>query len=770
MELKKRQILTSLTRQLLLIILISQVGLFQAYSQKKTDKSVNVPEKTIAQKVEELLSQMTLEEKAGQLSLRAGDIFFTGPMVNVKASNKYDDLIAQGKVGGFFNLFGAEYVRNMQKIAVEKSRLKIPLLFGADVIHGFRTTFPIPLAESASWDLTAIEKSARIAAVEATAVGINWNFAPMVDITRDPRWGRVSEGAGEDTYLGSVIAKARVKGVQGQDLKAANTLAACVKHFAAYGAVFGGRDYNTVDMSERMLREVYLPPYKAAVDANVATLMTSFNELDGVPVSGSSFLLDKILRQEWDFKGMVVSDYQSVLEMIPHGIVADRASATKMGIEAGTDMDMEASMYLEDIPILVKEGKLDTAVVNRAVRRVLTLKYQLGLFDNPYIYCDVQREKKEVFSVEHRQIAQDVAKRSIVLLKNKDNLLPLSKTTGTIALIGPLADNKPDLNGSWSFFSRGDDPVTIREGIKKKLNPQSKLLFAKGCEFYNNSTEYFAEAVKTAQQADVVVMALGESAVMNGEAGSRSILDLPGVQLDLLKEIHKTGKPIVLLLTSGRPLCIEWEDEHIPAILATWTLGTETGNAIAEVLFGDYNPSGKLPISFPRNVGQIPVFYSYKNTGRLYRGDYKEHGSERVYQSKYRDTRNDPLYEFGYGLSYTNFEYSDIVLDKKSINMEETLTVSVNVSNTGKYAGEEVVQLYIRDMVGSVTRPVKELKGFQKISLKAGESKEVKFTLSKEDLSFYRFDISWGAEPGDFKVFVGTSSEIVKEADVKLNK
>jgi beta-glucosidase len=736
-------------------------------NSKKTESGIM---KTTEQRIEELLKQMTLEEKVGQLNLKSGDVFFTGPTVNVSGSSKQDEMIAQGKVGGLFNLFGTDYIRRMQKIALEKSRLKIPLLFGADVIHGFRTVFPIPLAEVASWDMDAVEKSARITAIEATAAGINWNFAPMVDVTRDPRWGRISEGAGEDPYLGSLVAKARVKGFQGTDLKAPNTLAACVKHFAGYGQAFGGRDYNPTDMSDRMLREIYLPPFKAAIDAKVATLMTSFNELNGVPASGNAYLTDQILRKEWGFKGMVVSDYASMFEMIAHGIVADETEATKLGLETGTDMDMEGNLFLNFLPALIQQGKVDTARLNNAVRNVLRVKFDLGLFDNPYLYCDAQREKNEIFSLENQKAALDVAKKSIVLLKNQNNLLPLAKNTGTIALIGPLATNQVDLNGCWSFFARNTDPITILQGIKSKVSPQTKVLTAIGCEFYNNSTQHFAEAVKIAQQADVVVMALGESAVMNGEAGSRSNLDLPGVQLDLLKEIHKTGKPVIVLLQSGRPLCIEWLDENIPAILATWTLGTQAGNAIAEVLFGDYNPSGKLPVTFPRNVGQIPIFYSHKHTGRPYVGDYKEPETTRIYLSKYRDTKNSPLYAFGHGLSYTTFEYGNIQLDKTTIGMNETLNISIKISNTGKYAGEEVVQLYIRDLVGSVTRPVKELKGFKKINLKAGESQEVKFTLNKEDLSFYRFDMSWGAEPGKFKVFVGTSSDKVKEADFQLVK
>jgi beta-glucosidase len=748
---------------------LAQVSAQQTLKQPNVVK-VDNPQKNAEatdKMIEDLIQQMTLEEKVGQLNFNFGVLFSTGPTQQAE-SYDFEDLIRQGKTTGVFNTYKTEFIRKLQKMAVEESRLKIPLLIGADVIHGFRTVFPIPLAEAASWDLKAIQKSAEIAALEATASGINYTFAPMVDICRDPRWGRIAEGAGEDPFLGSRIAEARVRGFQGTDLKSPYTMAACVKHFAAYGASEAGRDYNTVDMSERLLREVYLPPYKAAVDAGSATVMTSFNELDGVPASGNKFLLDQILRKEWGFKGMVVSDWQSILEMKTHGIGGNDEYITKLAIEAGTDMDMEGDLYLEVLPKLVQQGKVKQEVVDGAVRRVLKLKADLGLFDNPYLYCDSKREKKEVFSKENQAVALDVAKRCIVLLKNENQLLPLKKDTQTIAVIGPLANNKSDLNGTWSFFGDANEPITILEGIKNKVAPKTQVLYAQGCEFYTDSQKHFEEAIKIAQQADVVVLALGESAVMNGEGGSLSSLTLPAPQMALLQAIHQTGKPIVVLVNSGRPLCIEWLDENIPAILETWTLGTQTGNAIAEVLFGDYNPSGKLPVTFPRNVGQIPIYYNHKNTGRPYLGDYTEPQSERVYFSKYRDVKNTPLYPFGYGLSYTTFAYSDLQLDKTKIKMGEKLKVTAKVSNIGKYDGEEVVQWYLRDMAGSVTRPVKELKGFEKIFLKAGESKTVSFEITQETLSFYRQDMSWGTEAGSFKMFVGTSSDNVLETNFEL--
>lgn len=722
------------------------------------------------QHIDSLLSVMTLEEKVGQLNFPVGDLFNTGPTVRTSESARFDDQIRQGKITGLFNAHGAAYTARLQKIAVEESRLGIPLLFGADVIHGFKTVTPLPLAEAASWDIAAIESSARVAALEATAAGINFNFAPMVDISRDARWGRTSEGAGEDPYLGSLVAAARIRGFQGDNLADATTLAACVKHFAAYGAPIAGRDYNTVDMSLQTLHEIYLPPYKSAVNAGSATVMTSFNELNGVPATAHTYLLQDVLRKQWGFTGMVVSDWQSIGEMITHGYVADSVQAGKLAMEAGTDMDMMADIYSRKIPELVRSGKMDVKLLDQAVRRVLKLKSDLGLFDNPYLYSDVEREKRDIRSAENLSKAQDIAKKSIVLLKNTDKLLPLSKSIKKIAVIGPLANNKEEMNGSWSFFGEAQHPITILEGIQQKVDKSNtKLLFAQGCNLYDDETTLFKEAIAVAQQADVVIMALGESAPMNGEGASRSDITLPGVQQQLLEAIHKTGKPIIVLLFNGRALAIEWMDTHIPAIVETWTLGSQAGPAVADVLFGDYNPSGKLPVTFPRTVGQLPIFYNYKNTGRPYQGKHENESlKDRVYRSRYRDVANDPLYPFGYGLSYSTFIYSDLSLSKTSIRSNEELTVSIKVTNTSTVDGEEVVQLYIRDLVGSVTRPVKELKDFKKLMIKAGEEKVVTFTLDKDDLSFFNAELQWVLEPGAFKIMVGTNSQQTLEALVEV--
>ena len=726
--------------------------------------------KDVSRRVEELISKMTVEEKVGQLNFIVGETIVTGPTFYTKPSEKFDDLIRQGKITGLFNVYGAEYTKRLQKIAFEQSRLKIPLLFGADIIHGFKTVMPLPLAEAASWDLALIEKSARVAARESSASGINLNFAPMVDISREPRWGRVSEGAGEDTYLGSMIAAARVRGFQGTRLNDPTTVAACVKHFAAYGAAEAGRDYNTTDLSERVLKEIYLPPYKAAIDAGSATVMTSFNELDGIPATANKKLIFEILKKQWGFEGLIVSDYGSVGELIPHGVAATPEDAAELALEAGTDLDMMSYLFISKIPQLVQSGKIDVKVLDDAVRRVLKLKFDLGLFDNPYLYSDVKREQKEIRSTENLAIARDVARRSIVLLKNEKDLLPISSTVKNIAVIGPLADSKADMNGSWSFFGDVQQPVTILEGLKKRVGKDGHVTYQPGCNLYDNTKDKFNDAVTVAQSADLVIMAVGESAVMNGEGASRADIGLPGVQEDLVKAVAATGKPTVVLLVNGRPLTIDWIHQNIPAIVETWTLGSEAGNAIADVLFGDYNPAGKLPMTFPRHVGQIPIYYNHKNTGRPYNGNYSEPLDQRVYQSKYRDVKNSPLYPFGYGLSYTKFSYGEVQLSNNSISTDEKLTANIMVSNTGKRDGEEVVQLYIRDLVGSVTRPVLELKGFQKIFLKAGESKTVSFIVDKEILSFYRADMSWGTEPGKFEIFIGGSSDDGKKATFELKE
>lgn len=710
----------------------------------------------ITAKVDSILSVMTLEEKVGQLTLYTSDYDVTGPTIR----ENYKADIEAGKVGAIFNAFGADYTRKLQEIAVTKTRLGIPLLFGYDVIHGHRTIFPIPLGEAASWDLAAMELSARIAAEEASAEGLHWTFAPMCDISRDPRWGRVAEGAGEDVYLGSRIAEARVKGFQGNGIGDLNAVLACVKHFAAYGAGQAGRDYHTVDISERVLREVYLPPYKAALDAGAATVMTSFNELDGVPATASKYLLTDILHNEWAFTGFVVTDYTSIMELIPHGVAEDTAAAAALALQAGVDMDMQSGFYNDALPQLVKEGKIKETQIDAAVRRILQKKFELGLFDDPYRFSNPEREQKTVMKAEFLEAARDVARKSVVLLKNENQLLPLSKDTKSIAVIGPLADNKREMIGSWSAAGDWSKSVTILEGLKAKL-PNAKIQYAKGCNINDDSTTGFAEAIRIAKQADVIILAVGEAALMTGEAASRAKLDLPGIQQKLVEEIHMTGKPTVVLLSNGRPLTINWIDEHIPAILETWFLGTEAGNAIADVLFGDYNPSGKLPMTFPRSVGQIPIHYSMKNTGRPMDPNNK-------YTSKYLDESNEPLYVFGYGLSYTTFSYGDVRLDKAQLTDKDEITVSCTVTNDGSLAGEEVVQLYIRDQVGSVTRPIKELKRFEKIALQPGQSQEISFTLTQEDLSFYKRDMSFGTEPGRFDVFVGGNSRDTKRATFTL--
>jgi beta-glucosidase len=712
---------------------------------------------TIDSRVDSLLNIMTLEEKVGQLTLFTSDYDVTGPTMR---ASYLEDLKA-GRVGAIFNAVGAEYTRKLQEMAVKETRLGIPLLFGYDVIHGHRTIFPIPLGESASWDLEAMRRSARIAATEAAAEGLHWTFAPMCDVTRDPRWGRISEGAGEDTYLAARIAEARVKGFQGDRLGDLKSVLACVKHFAAYGAAQAGRDYHTVDISDRLLREVYLPPYKAAIDAGAATVMTSFNELDGVPASGSKYLLGNILRDEWKFNGFVVTDYTSIMEMIHHGVAEDTAAAAALSLEAGVDMDMQAGFYIDKLPLLVKEGKIKEQLINDAVRRILRKKFELGLFDDPYRYSDVQREKETVMKQEFIEAARDISRKSIVLLKNENQLLPLKKDVRSIAVIGPMANNRKEMLGSWSAQGDWRKSVSILEGIRAKVTPSTQVIYAGGCNINDDSTHGFNAAVAAAREADVVVLAVGEEAGMSGEASSRAYLDLPGSQSKLVEAIHATGKPVVVILSNGRPLTIGWIDKNIPAILETWFLGTQAGNAIADVLFGDYNPSGKLPVTFPRTVGQIPIFYSMKNTGRPMDVSNK-------YTSKYLDESNDPLYPFGYGLSYTTFVYGDIALSSAEMSGTDSLTVSCEVTNRGKLAGEEVVQLYIRDLVGSVTRPVKELKGFQKISLAPRESKTVSFRLSVNDLSFYKRDMTFGTEPGKFHVFIGGNSRDVKQAEFVL--
>ena len=714
-------------------------------------------QQSVNQKVNALLKQMTLEEKIGQLNQYTGNNQATGP-ITINPNKETE--IKQGLIGSMLNVLGTKYTRQYQELAMQ-SRLKIPLLFGQDVIHGYKTTFPIPLAEAASWDLAAMELSARIAAVEASASGIHWTFAPMVDIARDPRWGRVMEGAGEDTYLGSRIAAARVKGFQGK-LGDVNSVMACVKHFAAYGAAVGGRDYNSVDMSERMLWETYLPPFKAALDAGAATFMNSFNDLNGIPATGNKYLQRDILKGKWNFQGFVVSDWGSIGEMVNHGYAKDNKEAALAAITAGSDMDMESNAYRYHLAELVKENKVPIALIDDAVKRILRKKFELGLFDDPYKYCKPEREQAALNNPEHRKAAREVAAKSIVLLKNDNAVLPLSKDIKTIAFIGPLVKEHKQNMGFWAVELHDLDydkqVVSQWEGMQNKVSKNTQLLYAKGCETTGDSKEGFAEAIAVANQADVVVLSVGESWNMSGEAKSRSNIHLPGVQEELIKAIQATGKPVVVLINAGRPLIFNTTADTVPAILYTWWLGTEAGNAIADVLFGDYNPSGKLPMSFPREEGQIPIYYNHFNTGRPAPNDTATN-----YVSAYTDLKNSPRFPFGYGLSYTTFEYSDLKLSQNKIKSNETIAVSVTITNSGKIAGEEVVQLYLRDKVGSVVRSIIELKDFQKIKLNAGESKTIQFFIGKEKLSFYNAALQWIAEPGDFDLMIGSSS-----ADIRL--
>jgi beta-glucosidase len=721
-------------------------------------------ENVLERKVDSVLKLMTLEEKVGQLNQYNGFWDITGPTPKEgQAAKKYDDL-KKGLVGSMLNVKGVKDVKALQKIAVEGTRLGIPLLFGFDVIHGYKTISPIPLAESASWDMEAIRKSAAIAAEESAAVGLNWTFAPMVDIARDARWGRVMEGAGEDPYLGSKIAVARVKGFQGEDLSATNTILACAKHFAGYAFAEAGRDYNTVDVSETTLQNTIFPPFKAAVDAGVRTFMNSFNELNGIPATGNPYLQRQILKGDWKFDGFVVSDWGSINEMISHGYAKDSKQAAEIAINAGSDMDMESSAYVEHLVTLVKEGKVKESVIDDAAKRILKVKFELGLFENPYKYCDETREKETVGKAEFQQGVLDMAKKSIVLLKNEKELLPLKKTGQKIALIGALANDKTSPLGSWRIAADDNSAISVLEGLQKYQGNQ--LTYVKGADVAVGRTQFiwetkinmtdksgFAEAIAVAKQSDVVVMVLGEHGLQSGEGRSRTDLGLPGVQQELLEAVFKVNPNIVLVLNNGRPLAIPWADENIPAIVEAWQLGTQSGNAIAQVLYGDYNPSGKLPMTFPRNVGQVPIYYNYKNTGRPVMNE-----PESVFWSHYIDEKNTPLYPFGYGLSYSKFEYSDLKLSNSSFAKNGKIEVSIKVKNTGKVAGKEVVQLYIRDLIGSITRPIKELKGFEMIELQPNETKEVTFVINEKTIEFFTAKLKWEAEPGDFNVFVGGSS------------
>jgi beta-glucosidase len=718
------------------------------------------PNLSIEQKINLLLAKMTIEEKLGQLNQIAGGGEWNADHTSVGITKEQEDLVRKGLVGSFLGVAGAETTREIQRVAVEESRLKIPLMFGYDVIHGYRTIFPIPLAEAGTWDPELIQQSAHIAAMEASSAGLHWTFAPMVDIAHDPRWGRIMEGSGEDPYLGSIMASARVKGFQGSKLDAEGSILACAKHFAAYGAAEAGRDYNTVDISERTLREIYLPPFKAAVDAGVGSFMTSFNEIGGVPSTASRMLLTKILRDEWGFQGFVVSDWTAVNELLMHGIAASRAEAGVLALKAGTDIDMVSEIYVKDLPPLVRENRISQTAVNQAVRRVLRAKFKLGLFENPYRNSDSEREKRLILHSDHRTLARKVAQESIVLLKNENDFLPLSKTLPTIAVIGPLADNKDNLLGSWAGLGKPEDVVTVLEAIRKKISAQTKIVYAKGCEIDKECGAALGEARNAASNADVAIVVVGEASAMSGEAASRSNISLPGEQEQLIKAIHETGKPVIVVLMNGRPLAFPWIAENIPAILETWFLGVEAGNAIADVLFGDVNPSGKLTVSFPRNVGQIPIYYNHKNTGRP--------TSDDKYTSKYIDVPETPLYPFGFGLSYTTFAFSNLQASPPKLKRNEELKIAVDVTNTGKREGEEIVQLYIQDKVASVTRPIKELKGFKKISLAPGEKKTVTFMIPAQQLAFYNLEMKWDVEPGMFIVFVGGNSRDVLSSEFEL--
>jgi beta-glucosidase len=739
--------------------------LFIIFGCNSTKKLAFVEHKknTLDKKVDSILQLMTLEEKVGQLNQYNGFWDVTGPSPKGGAAEQKYEHLKKGLVGSMLNVKGVKDVRALQKLVMEQSRLKIPLIFGFDVIHGYKTISPIPLAEAASWDMVAIKMSAEIAAEEAAAVGLNWTFAPMVDVAQDARWGRVMEGSGEDPFLGSKIAVARIQGFQG-DLSSNKNILACAKHFAGYAFAESGRDYNTVDISEETLQNIILPPFKASVDAGVKTFMNSFNELNGIPATGSKYLQRNILKGDWGFNGFVVSDWGSIGEMVNHGYANDNKQAAEIAINAGSDVDMESYAYTDHLANLVREGKVKEETINDAVRRVLKVKFELGLFENPYKYCDETREKQIVGKKEFQDGVLDMAKKSIVLLKNENDLLPLKKSGQKIALIGSLANDKTSPLGSWRIGADDGTAVSVLEGLQKYDGNQ--LTYAKGATVNIGRTEFmwetkintddrsgFSEAIDIAKQADVVVMVLGEHGLQSGEGRSRTDLGLPGVQQELLEEVYKVNRNIVLVLNNGRPLAIPWASQNIPAILEAWHLGTQSGNAIAQVLYGDYNPSGKLPMTFPRNVGQLPLYYNYKNTGRPTMNE-----PESVFWSHYIDEKNTPLYPFGFGLSYSKFEYTNLKLSANSFSTNGKIEVSVAVKNVGKVLGREVVQLYIRDLIGSLTRPVKELKGFELIELEPNQAKRVVFTIDEKTIEFFTANKKWETESGDFKVFVGTNS------------
>ena len=754
-----------------LLTAVITASAFTAMAAPQADKD------KMDQFIDNLMGKMTLQEKIGQLNLPVSGEIVTGQAKSSDVAGK----IRKGQVGGLFNVKGVENIREVQKIAVEQSRLKIPLLFGMDVIHGYETVFPIPLALSCSWDMEAIKESACIAAKESSADGICWTFSPMVDICRDPRWGRMAEGGGEDPYLGSEISAAMVKGYQGDDLTDKNTIMACVKHFALYGAPEAGRDYNTVDMSHLSMFNNYFPPYKAAIDAGVGSVMTSFNVVDGIPATGNKWLMTDVLRDRWGFDGFVVTDYTAISEMIAHGM-GDLQQVSAMSLSAGTDMDMVADGFLTTLEKSLKEGKVTMAEIDKACRRILEAKYKLGLFDDPYKYCDASRVKKDIFTAENRAVARKIATETFVLLKNENNLLPLQRK-GKIALVGPLANTKANMPGTWSVAATSDKYNSLYESMKQSLAGKAEVLYAKGSNLMydaqreaeatmfgremrdlRSAQELLDEALSVASQADVIVAAVGESSEMSGESSSRTNLEMPDAQRDLLTALKKTGKPVVLVYFAGRSTVMTWEQENFPAILNVWFGGSEAADAICDVVFGDVSPSGKLTTTFPKNVGQIPLYYNHLNTGRpLEAGKWFS-----KFRSNYLDIDNDPLYPFGYGLSYTTFRYGDLQLSNNSMNERGKITASVTVTNTGNYDADEIVQMYIRDMVGSVARPVKELKGFERIHLKKGESRTVSFDITAEQLKFYNSTLNWACEPGEFEVMVGGNSRDVQTKKFSL--
>ncbi len=734
--------------------------------------------KTIEQKVDSVLALMTLQEKIGQMNQYASSWDVTGPPSNVSDNEKLE-ILKNGGVGSMLNVLSVKATREAQKLVMENSRLKIPLIFGYDVIHGYKTIFPTPLGESASWDLEIIKKSAAVAAKETAAAGVHWTFAPMLDVSRDARWGRIMEGSGEDPYLTAKIGVARIQGFQGDDLANKNTIAACAKHFAGYGFAEAGRDYNTVNIGEFELHNAILPPFKAAAEAGVATFMNSFNEIDGIPSTGHKELQRTILKEGWNWDGFIVSDWGSIGEMITHGYAKDKEQASEIAANAGSDMDMESYAYQGHLEQLVNEGKVDIKLIDDAVKRILRVKFRLGLFDDPYKYCNEEREKSEIYSVKNQQIAREVAKRSIVLLKNDSKLLPINKNIKSIAVIGPLADDKDTPIGNWRAQGMENSAVSVLEGIKSAVSSNTKITYHKGGNLITseikegenqfllpitfNTTDQsdIPPAVKVAKNAEIVILAIGESAYQSGEGRSQVSIGFSGVQQELLEAVYKVNKNVIVVLMNGRPMDISWAAKNVPSILECWHLGSQSGNAIADVLFGDYNPSGKLPVSFPYNVGQEPLYYNHKNTGR-------PNSPIHVTYSGYTDSPKTALYPFGYGLSYTTFDYDNLKLNKTKISKNGEIELSVEVSNIGKFDGEEVVQLYIRDLVGSITRPVKELKGFEKIAIKAGEKKTVTFIINAETLQFYTANKKWEVEPGDFNIWIGGDSNAPLKASFTI--